>query len=249
MKIHGLQKMTLLDFPGHVACTVFLGGCDLRCPYCHNYELATGKVPPVMEEEELFAFLRKRQGLLDGVAITGGEPCLQPGLPAFMEKIRELGFSVKLDTNGTHPDMLETVLRQGLADYVAMDVKNSPAKYEITAGISGGAESSGRESFLVGRIRKSIALLIGSGREGSGISPRKLRYEFRTTVVDELHEISDFDAIGQMIEGAERYYLQSFTDRDTVPFGGLHAPSKEKLTACAAAVSAYVGEVHIRGVD
>ena len=267
MKIHGLQKMTLLDFPGRVACTVFLGGCDLRCPYCHNYELATGKVPPIMEEEELFAFLKKRQGLLDGVAITGGEPCLQPGLPAFMAKIRELGFAVKLDTNGTHPDMLETVLRRGLADYVAMDVKNSPAKYGITAGISGGAETSGtaetsgaaefkggagapnKEAELLAKIRKSIALLIEAGREDSGTAAAKLQYEFRTTVVDQLHEVEDFDAIGRMIEGAQRYYLQAFTDRDTVPFAGLSAPSKDKLEACAAAVSGYVGEVKIRGVN
>ena len=168
MKIFGLQKMTLLDYPEHVACTVFLGGCDFRCPFCHNFELADGSARPVMDEEELFAFLKKRQGLLDGVAITGGEPCLQPGLPAFMAKIRELGFAVKLDTNGTHPDMLETVLRRGLADYVAMDVKNSPAKYGITAGISGGAETSGaaefkggagapnKEAELLAKIRKSI---------------------------------------------------------------------------------------------
>ena len=230
MKIHGLQKMTLLDFPGRVACTVFLGGCDLRCPYCHNYELATGKVPPIMEEEELFAFLKKRQGLLDGVAITGGEPCLQPGLPAFMAKIRELGFAVKLDTNGTHPDMLETVLRRGLADYVAMDVKNSPSKYALTAGV---------RTLDLAPISESIELLKSSG----------IDYEFRTTVVDELHEAEDFEAIGKWIEGAGKYFLQCFTDRDTVPYGGLSAPSKEKLEACAAAAARYVGDVQIRGVD
>lgn len=248
MKIHGLQKLTLLDFPGHVACTVFLGGCDLRCPYCHNYELATGKVPPVMEEEELFAFLKKRQDLLDGVAITGGEPCLQPELPAFLEKIRKLGYAVKLDTNGTHPAMLETVLRRGLADYVAMDVKNSPSKYGMTAGISDTPALTEASAELIGRISKSIDLLIKAGRGELPDLPRAISYEFRTTVVEELHDAEDFDAIGQMIKGAQRYYLQSFTDRDTVPFAGLSAPSKEKLEACAAAVSAYVGEVSIRGV-
>ena len=205
MKIHGLQKMTLLDFPGHVACTVFLGGCDLRCPYCHNYELATGQAPAVMEEEELFAFLAKRKGLLDGVAITGGEPCLHRDLPEFIAKIRGMGFPVKLDTNGTHPAVLREVLERGLVEYVAMDVKNCPSKYALTAGID---------------------------------------YEFRTTVVDELHEVEDFEAIGKWIEGAKRYFLQCFTDRDTVPFGGLSAPSKEKLEACAAAVSGYVTDVH-----
>lgn len=240
MKIHGLQKMTLLDFPGHVACTVFLGGCDLRCPYCHNYELATGKVPPIMEEEELFAFLKKRKGLLDGVAITGGEPCLHADLPAFMAAIKELGFPVKLDTNGTHSDMLAEVLRLGLADYVAMDVKNSPAKYAVTAGMAAQLPAPGTpEPAWLAQIFKSIEILKSSG----------IDFEFRTTVVDELHETEDFAEIGRLIEGADRYFLQCFTDRDTVPFGGLSAPSRSKLEACARAVSGYVKTVQIRGVD
>ena len=249
MKIHGLQKMTLLDFPGHVACTVFLGGCDPRCPFCHNYELATGQVPPVMEEDELFAFLAKRKGLLDGVAITGGEPCLHRDLPEFLAKIRELGFAVKLDTNGTHPDVLREVLERGLADYVAMDIKNSPAKYAMTSGISApetvqgpGMPQAGAQDVVpafVGAVRESVRLLMESGAD----------YEFRTTVVDELHEESDFEEIGMWIRGAKRYFLQCFTDRDTVPYAGLSAPSKAKLEACAAIVSRYVGDVQIRGVD
>ena len=129
MKIHGLQKMTLLDFPGRVACTVFLGGCDFRCPFCHNFELADGSASPVMDEEELLQFLRKRQGLLDGVAFTGGEPCLHKDLPALMRRIRELGFAVKLDTNGYHPALLREILDEGLIDYAAMDIKNTPEKY------------------------------------------------------------------------------------------------------------------------
>lgn len=230
MKIYGLQKMTLLDFPGHVACTVFLGGCDLRCPFCHNYELATLQAPAVMEEDELFAFLAKRKGLLDGVAITGGEPCLYRDLPEFIGKIRAQGFPVKLDTNGTHPAVLREILEQGLADYVAMDVKNSPSKYALTCGLS---------EIDTAPVSESIELLKAS----------KIDYEFRTTVVDELHDVEDFDEIGKWIEGAKRYFLQCFTDRDTVPFEGLSAPSKEKLQACAAAVSRYVREVSIRGVD
>lgn len=243
MKIHGLQKMTLLDYPGHVACTVFLGGCDLRCPYCHNYELATGAAPPVMEEEEFFAFLKKRTGLLDGVAITGGEPCLHRDLPAFMRRIREMGFSVKLDTNGTHPALLREILDEGLADYTAMDIKNSPAKYALTAGLEGHAAATaagqGGEPAFLAAIRESIALIMHSGIE----------YEFRTTVVDELHETDDFEEIGKMIEGAKRYFLQCFADRETVPFSGLSAPSKEKLEACAARISGHVESVQIRGVD
>lgn len=230
MRIHGLQKMTLLDFPGHVACTIFLGGCDMRCPFCHNYELATGQAPAVMDEEELFSFLAKRKGLLDGVAITGGEPCLHRDLPELIAKIREMGFPVKLDTNGTHPAVLREVLERGLVDYVAMDVKNSPAKYAATAGL---------QELDLDPIRESIELLKNSG----------IGFEFRTTVVDELHEVEDFEEIGKWIEGAQRYFLQCFTDRDTVPFGGLSAPSKEKLEACAAVVARYVPEVKVRGVD
>ena len=128
MKIYGLQKMTLLDFPGRVACTVFLGLCDFRCPYCHNFELVDGTARPVMDEEELLAFLQKRQGLLDGVAVTGGEPCLHRDLPELLRRIRALGFAVKLDTNGFHPQMLRLLLEEGLVDYVAMDIKNSPEK-------------------------------------------------------------------------------------------------------------------------
>ena len=171
MKIHGLQKMTLLDFPGHVACTVFLGGCDLRCPYCHNYELATGQAPAVMDEEELFAFLAKRKGLLDGVAITGGEPCLHRDLPEFIAKICELGFPVKLDTNGTHPAVLREVLEQGLVEYVAMDVKNSPSKYALTAGV---------RTLDLAPISESIELLKSSGSRAQGsISCSALRTEIQ----------------------------------------------------------------------
>ena len=244
MKIHGLQKMTLLDFPGHVACTVFLGGCDLRCPYCHNYELATGKAPAVMEEEELFSFLAKRTGLLDGVAITGGEPCLHQDLPDLLERIRGMGFAVKLDTNGTHPDMLRAVLSRGLADYVAMDIKNSPGKYALTTGMDRGPEMGwertvNAEPAFVGQIRESVRLLMESG----------IDYEFRTTVVDELHQTEDFEEIGRWIKGAKRYFLQCFADRDTVPYAGLSAPSKAKLEACAAIVRPFVEDVQIRGID
>ena len=129
MKIHGLQKMTLLDYPGRVACTVFFGGCDMRCPFCHNAELLDGSAPPVMDEQELLAFLEKRKGLLEGVAFTGGEPLLQKDLPVLAEKIRALGYPVKLDTNGTHPDLLAQMIRDGLVQYVAMDIKNSPDRY------------------------------------------------------------------------------------------------------------------------
>ena len=230
MKIHGLQKMTLLDFPGHVACTVFLGGCDFRCPFCHNFELVDGTAEPLMDDGEFFSFLEKRRGLLDGVAVTGGEPCLRPGLPDFFAWVRDLGFMTKLDTNGFHPEALRTLFGRGLVDYVAMDIKNSPEKYAATCGL---------ESVELSPIRESISVIMESGVD----------YEFRTTVIDEFHEASDFDAVGEMIRGAKKYFIQPFADRDSVPFGNLHAPSREKLAEFEATAKKYVGFVSIRGID
>ena len=230
MKIHGLQKMTLLDFPGRVACTVFLGGCDFRCPFCHNFELVDGTAQPQMDEAELLAFLKKRTGLLDGVAITGGEPCLHADLPDLLEKIRAMGYGVKLDTNGCHPELLRTMLERGLVDYVAMDVKNSPAKYAATCGV---------ERVDMDAIQRSMALLMSG----------KTDYEFRTTVVREFHEAADFAQIGQMIRGAKRYFLQCFTDRDTVPIRTLHAPTAEDLRQYADIVRPFVPDTQLRGAD
>ncbi|MDO4804102.1 MAG: anaerobic ribonucleoside-triphosphate reductase activating protein [Lachnospiraceae bacterium] len=230
MKIHGLQKMTLLDFPGRVACTVFLGSCDFRCPFCHNYELVDGSAPAVMDHEDLLSFLSKRQGLLDGVAITGGEPCLNAGLPGLIRQIRTLGYAVKLDTNGNHPSVLKALLTEGLLDYVAMDIKNSPDKYALTAGLA---------EIDLTPIRQSIGLLMG------GTIP----YEFRTTVVREFHEAGDFEKIGQMIAGASHYFLQSFTDRESVPYGNLHSPAKEELLRYLNILKKYVNIVELRGVD
>ena len=227
MEIHGLQKMTLLDYPGFVACTVFLGGCDLRGPFCHNAELIDGTAPPVMDSDSLLAFLQKRRGLLDGVAITGGEPLLRDLAPLLRE-IRALGFSVKLDTNGFHPGALRSLLAEGLVDYVAMDVKNSPERYAETAGVPG---------LDIAPLYDSIALLLGGETD----------YEFRTTAVAELHDAASFAAIGAMIRGAKRYFIQPFTDRDSVPFAGLHAPSAEALERFAEAARPFAQRVEIRG--
>ncbi len=228
MNVNGLQKLTLLDYPGKVACTVFLAGCNLRCPFCHNSELIPGSAPAVTDDAGLLDFLKKRQGMLDGVAITGGEPLLRPELPELLLRVRDLGYSVKLDTNGTRPEALERILAAGLADYVAMDVKNSPARY---------AETCGVETVDLGPIRASIELLRAGAAD----------YEFRTTVVDELHDESSFTAIGPMIEGAKRYYLQPFADRDTVAFAGFHAPGAAALSRYADIVRPFVGAVGIRG--
>ena len=230
MKIYGLQKMTLLDFPGHVACTVFTGGCDFRCPFCHNYELATGEAPEVMESEEFLSFLKKRRGLLDGVAITGGEPCLQKDLPKLLSQIRDMGFMVKLDTNGAHPDVLRALLSEGLVDYVAMDIKNSSEKYARTCGLG---------AMDLEPIRASIDVLMQGTAD----------YEFRTTVVSEFHTQEDMESIGKWISGARRYFIQLFTDRDTVPFGNLHAPAKAEVQRWADILRQYIPETAIRGLD
>lgn len=226
MQIGGLQKLTLLDFPGQVACTVFLQGCNFRCPFCHNPSLVLGT--EAITRESVLAFLKQRQGLLDGVAITGGEPLLSAGLEDLLREIRSLGYKIKLDTNGSFPRRLEQLISDGLVDYVAMDIKNAPEKYDHTAGAAG---------FLPA-VRESASLLIDG----------KIPYEFRTTVVDELHEPEDFHAIGQWLSGAQQYFLQCFADSGEILQPGLHAPSKEKLEKCLAIAGQYIPNTHIRGV-
>lgn len=229
MNIHGLQKLTLLDYPGRVACTVFLAGCNLRCPFCHNAELIdAGAAEPVMDDGQLLDFLKKRQGMLDGVAFTGGEPLLRPELPELLRRVRDLGYPVKLDTNGTLPEALRRVLDEGLVDYVAMDIKNSPERY---------AETCGVETVDMAPVYACIDLIRGKASD----------YEFRTTVTAELHDEESFAAIGPMIAGAKRYFLQPFKDRDTVAFSGFHAPDGEKLRAFADIVRPFVGAVEVRG--
>ena len=178
MKIHGLQKMTLLDYPGKVACTVFLGGCDLRCPFCHNADLLDMNAPALMDDQELMKFLKTREGLLEGVAFTGGEPLLRKDLPDLIAGIRELGFKIKIDTNGNHPDRLISLVESGMADYVAMDIKNSPERY---------AETVGLETFDISKVDESIRFLL-QGR---------VPYEFRTTVVRQFHDEESFRQIAQ----------------------------------------------------
>ena len=230
MLIHGLQKMTLLDYPGYVACTVFLNGCDFRCPYCHNFELVNGTAEPIMDEDEFFGFLGKRKGLLDGVCISGGEPLLHKDIETFIRKIREMGYKIKLDTNGYHPDMLKKLIDEELLDYIAMDIKNSIAKYSMTVNIP---------NIDTTTIKKSISIIMNSGVD----------YEFRTTVVGGLHEMDDFEQIGPMIQGAKAYYLQQFTMRDTVPSRELYSPSPEDMEAFLKVVKKYVDPALLRGVS
>ena len=229
MEIQGLQKLTLLDWPGKVACTVFLGGCNFRCPFCHNGDLVAGTPPAGMAEEELFCFLQKRQGLLDGVCVTGGEPLLRPDLGDLLRRIKSLGFPVKLDTNGSHPEALRRLWEDGLVDYVAMDIKNCPARYAETTGIPG---------LDLAPIRESVIWLLTG----------KVDYEFRTTVVRQLHSEEDLLAAARWIRGAQRYFLQSFVNRDTVLLPGLSAWDKSDLEHTAARIRPLVPSVQLRGV-
>jgi pyruvate formate lyase activating enzyme len=230
MTIKGLAKLTLLDFPGRVACMIFTGGCNLRCPFCHNASLAVRSAEvDAIPEEELFSFLGKRRGILTGVCITGGEPLLNPDIDVLIEKIRSLGYAVKLDTNGCFPDRLRALIYRGLVDYVAVDVKNSRENYGKTVGIDG---------FDVSPIEETIALL----------KENRVPYELRTTVVKELHSDEDFESIGRWIEGAEGYYLQCFNDSGDLIGEGLTAPSKADLERFLHIVKQYVTNTHIRGI-
>lgn len=232
MNISGLQKMTLLDYPGKVACTVFLGGCNFRCPFCHNSELLDGTAPAVMDEDALLAFLKKRAVLLDGICVTGGEPTLSPDLPDLLRKIQALGYAIKLDTNGYRPDVLRSLVEEGLVDYVAMDIKNGPTAYPETAGLP---------RLNLSKIEESIRFLT----EGH------VDHEFRTTLVAPLHTE---DSIREMAHwllnltgGVRQLFLQPFTDRDTVPFAGLRAPSADELQNYVSILSQCAGSVTVRG--
>ena len=229
MQIYGLQKLTLLDFPERVACTVFLGGCNFRCPFCHNSALVFPDPADAMDEETFFDFLQKRVGVLDGVAMTGGEPLLTADVLPFAERIKSMGFALKLDTNGCFPKRLRALVEAGLVDYVAMDIKNSPEKY---------AETCGLAALDLTKIRESVRFLM----EGH------IPFEFRTTVVQEFHEAADFEEIGRWIAGAPAYFLQSFVDSGACIREGLHAHTPEDLHLFRSLLRKYVQNTQIRGI-
>lgn len=229
MLIKGLQKLTLLDYPGKMACTVFTAGCNFRCPFCHNASLVTDIDDERISEEEFFGFLSKRQGVIEGVAITGGEPTLQPDLKDFLKKIKDMGYSVKLDTNGYRPQVLKDVVNNGLVDYVAMDIKNSKEKYALTCGL---------DSMDVAKIEESIEFLMNS----------KVDYEFRTTVVKELHNEDDIQDIVSWIKGAKRYYLQGFTDSGDLIGTGYSGYDKNTLQKLLNIAKNHFETVELRGI-
>jgi len=232
LRISGLQKLAMVDFPGKLAATVFTGGCNLRCPFCHNALLVNrlDENPETHSVEEVLAFLEKRKGFLDGVVLSGGEPLLQSGAAEFLSAVKDLGFAVKLDTNGCYPERLKEILDRGLVDYVAMDIKNSREKYAETVGIPG---------FDITPIEQSVQLLKNSG----------IDFEFRTTIVKEFHTAQDLVSIGQWLDGSPRYFLQQFVDSGDLVGSGCTAVEPLELQAFADLVRPYFKEVSLRGID
>lgn len=231
MKLYGLQKMTLLDFPGHVACTVFTGGCNLRCPFCHNAPLVTQIDPSAtMDDTEFFEFLKKRNGLLDGVCITGGEPLLQNDIEEFIFNIKQLGFKVKLDTNGCFPQKLQALVQSSLLDMVAIDIKNCKEKYSQTVGI---------EDFDISPIEQTVKFLLGQN---------KVEYEFRTTVCSPLHTVDDIEKIARWIKGTKHYFLQNFVDSGNLIGADISALDKATLNQMLAVAKEIIPSTQLRGV-
>ena len=229
--IAGLQKMTLLDYPGKVACTVFLQGCNYRCPFCHNAELLPRQGEPFMELPELLTFLERRKGILEAVCISGGEPTLTPELEDLLRQIKTMGYAVKLDTNGSHPQILKHLVAEGLVDYVAMDVKNSPARYAETVGLA---------KIDLAAVGESLRFLMTG----------KVAYELRTTLVSQLHDGASIEEMGRWVSTLgkpQTWFLQSFVDRDTVTFAGLSAPEEGELSAYRELLRPYSQNVTIRG--
>lgn len=229
VSLQGLQKLTLLDYPGKVACTVFTGGCNFCCPFCQNGELLSCGQPSQYSEAELLEFLQKRQGLLDGVCISGGEPLLQKELPQLLQKIKAIGYSVKLDTNGSFPEQLQQLVADDLVDYVAMDVKSSPAQYGAASGVG---------TLYLSKVQESVQFLL------QGTVP----YEFRTTVVRELHGAEEMRAIGNWLQGAQQYFLQSFEDSEHVLKRGLHSYEAAEMEALRQLVLPQIPQTALRGV-
>lgn len=229
MNIKGLQKTTLLDYPGKVACTIFTSGCNFRCPFCHNASLVTKTDgTPSISEEEILSFLKKRQGILDGVCITGGEPLLQHDIIPFLEKIHSMGYLIKLDTNGTFPEKIKEIVDMRLVDFIAMDIKNSRCKYALTTGLAHTSEN----------VFKSIELIMTCG----------IPYEFRTTVVRELHTKEDIIEMAEMIAGAEKYALQCFKDSGDLICPDHSAHSEDTMREMLELIKPFVKKAELRGM-
>lgn len=228
MILKGLQKLTLLDYPGEIAATVFTGGCNFRCPFCHNASLVLPeKFGATLPTEEFFAFLESRRGKLRAVCVSGGEPTMQGDLADFIKRIKDMGFLVKLDTNGTRPEVLYGLIEDGLLDYVAMDIKNSKARYGETVGV---------ENFDISPIEESINIL----RKGN------VPFEFRTTVVRELHTEGDIAEMGEWLSGDEKFFLQTFEDSGDLIGSGYSAYDGEEMKHLIKILKGYVPNAALR---
>ena len=236
MEIGGLQKLTLIDFPGRLAATVFLTGCDFRCPFCYSSELVLPeriKVQPKILQKEFFDFLKDRKGLLEGIVICGGEPTISKGLLPFVKKIRKLGYLVKLDTNGSNPVVLKDLIDKKLIDYVAMDIKAPKEKYAKTVGMS-----ERWNKIIIKRINESINILKSS----------KIDYEFRSTIVPGLHNRKDIVNMVKWIRGAKAYYLQQFRPEKTIDpkFEKVESYPREFLLEIQRAISPFFEVCRVR---
>lgn len=230
MQIHGFQKLTLLDYPGKCAATLFTAGCNLRCPFCHNAPLVTKiNLADRLDTEEIIGYLKKRKGVLDGVCLTGGEPLMSDGVFELMKRIKDIGYPIKLDTNGTFPERLRRAVFGGLCDSVAMDVKNSPERYAETVGV---------EDFDISPVKQSVEFL----KSGA------VDFEFRTTVVKELHTLEDIERLARWIAGAPRYYLQRFKDSGDLIKEGFSPPDGEFMENAQKIASKYIKKVELRGI-
>ena len=237
MRIAGLQKLTLLDFPGRLSATIFTSGCDLRCPFCHNASLVNDAENSDFSAEEILDFLKERKGRLTGLAITGGEPLLQADITEFIKQVKEIGYAVKLDTNGTYPEKLKAILREGLVDYVAMDIKNCFDSYPKTIGLENADKICGP---LIDNVKESIELLKSSG----------IPFEFRTTIVKELHSKEEIEKMAKEIGAVDKYFIQSYVDSgDILNDFGFSAYSKNELLEILDLVKKYIPNAQLRGVD
>ena len=227
---YGFQKLTLLDYPSKMASVVFTGGCNFRCPFCHNRSLVfLNEQEGEINVEYIYDYLEKRKKMLDGVCISGGEPLLHAGLEEFIRKIKDMGLLVKLDTNGSSFEKLKDLVEKGLVDYVAMDIKNIKSEYAKTIGLN---------EYDISEVEKCVSYL----------KEDHVDYEFRTTLVKEFHENVDFKLMGEWRSGCKNYYLQNFEEKDTCIQRGLHSLSKEKIFAIKDIMRPYVKNIGIRGI-
>ena len=227
MFFSGIDKFSLVDYDEKISCTLFLHDCNFRCPFCHNSALVTKQAALQIPEEEILSYLESRKGVIDAVVITGGEPTLHKELPSFIKKVKEMGFLVKLDTNGTNPEMVKELINNNLLDYLAMDIKNSKEKYALTAGLN---------VLDLNNLQKTIDFLMEN----------HIDYEFRTTLIDEFHKMEDIDSIGKWLKGCKHFRLQKFIDNENCIKRGLHEVNKENALNFKDVLKNYISDVELR---